>query len=100
MTFSGGIDRITEEISPNVSTQVEKAFDNVEHALQKAGGKGWEQVYKVRIYFAPNWEEAMGKTIELLRKYCPNHQPLLTAVVVHQLYNNMALEIEVEAHLG
>jgi hypothetical protein len=35
-----------------------------------------------------------------MRKYCPNHQPLLTGVEVAGLYNGMALEIEVEAHLG
>ncbi|KAF2014758.1 YjgF-like protein [Aaosphaeria arxii CBS 175.79] len=97
----GGWDRITEEIPTDIDKQVDQAFANVEHALQQAGGKGWEQVFKVRGYFAgENWEQAMGAAVRNLRAYCPNHQPLLTGIVVAGLYNNMALEIEVEAHLG
>lgn len=97
----GGWDRITEEIPSDITKQIELAFQNVEHTLQKAGGKGWEQVYKVRAYFSPGGgAEAMGIAIEQLKKYCPNHQPLLTGIVVAGLYNDMVLELEVEAHLG
>lgn len=42
----------------------------------------------------------MGAAIRNLKKYCPNHQPLLTGIVVAGLYNGIALELEVEAHLG
>jgi hypothetical protein len=42
----------------------------------------------------------MARYIENAKKYCPGHQPLLTGVVVAGLYNGMAIEIEVEAHLG
>ncbi|KAF2276810.1 YjgF-like protein [Westerdykella ornata] len=96
----GGWDRITEKIPTDIEKQVAQAFDNVEHTLQKAGSKGWEQVYQVRIYCAPDRSKAMGPIISNLKKYCPNHQPLLTGVEVASLYNGMAIEIEVEAHLG
>lgn len=42
----------------------------------------------------------MGAAIRNLKSYCPNHEPLLTGIVVAGLYEGMALEIEVEAHLG
>ncbi|KAF2183459.1 YjgF-like protein [Zopfia rhizophila CBS 207.26] len=96
----GGWDRITEEIPSDLGKEIDQAFANVEHTLQKAGGKGWEQVYKVRIYAAPLSGEGMGHMVRNLQKYCPNHQPILTGVGVQALYNNMHIEIEVSAHLG
>ncbi|KAF2835340.1 YjgF-like protein [Patellaria atrata CBS 101060] len=96
----GGWDRITEEIPSNLQKEIDQAFANVEFALKEAGGKGWEQVYKVRGYFAPIDMEAAGYVIENLRKYCPNHQPLFTGIGVQGLAFNMRIELEVEAHLG
>lgn len=53
------------------------------------------------MYFATEkWEEAMGAAVEGLKKWCPEHQPLLTGVIVAGLYGGMAIEIEVEAHVG
>lgn len=77
-----------------------QAFDNVEHTLQQAGGKGWEQVYQIRLYAAPLDMEAMEILVQQLRKYCPNHQPIVTGVGVAALYGGARLEVEVEAHLG
>ena len=45
-------------------------------------------------------DETMGAYLRNVRKYCPDHTPLLTGVVVKGLYNGMVLELEVEAHLG
>ncbi|PGH18253.1 hypothetical protein AJ79_00592 [Helicocarpus griseus UAMH5409] len=96
----GGWDRITEKIPEDMGEQVDQAFANVEYALRQAGGKGWEQVYKVRVYTAPLSEEIAGHIIRNLRKYCPKHQPLLTAVGVQALAFGMCVEIEATAHLG
>lgn len=97
----GGWDRTTEEIPKEMEKQILQAFENVEHTLKEAGGKGWGQVYKIRAYFAPLDMAEVGPFIEILRKFCPNHQPLLTAVGVEKLaFENMRLEIEVSAHLG
>ncbi|KAI8813054.1 Endoribonuclease L-PSP/chorismate mutase-like protein [Cladochytrium replicatum] len=96
----GGWDRITEGIPSDVGAEVDQAFANVEHALKQAGGDGWSQVYKVRVYCAPFDAEVVGHFVRNLKKYCPDHQPLLTGVGVSALYNNMRLEIEVAAHVG
>ncbi|KIX02261.1 uncharacterized protein Z518_08200 [Rhinocladiella mackenziei CBS 650.93] len=99
----GGWDRITEQIPSDLGKQIDQAFANVEHTLRQAGGKGWEQVYKVRAFCVdmPIEEEMAGHVIRNLRQYCPNHQPLLTAVGVPALaFPAMRIEIEVEAHLG
>ncbi|CAO2651865.1 Nn.00g001480.m01.CDS01 [Neocucurbitaria sp. VM-36] len=46
----GGWDSLTEEYPEDIAKEVDQAFDNVEHAIQQAGGKGWDQVYKICIY--------------------------------------------------
>lgn len=100
----GGWDRLTEAFPAEIAKEVDQAFDNVQHTLEHAGGKGWEQVYKARIYIVSgetaSFEEIAGEVIRNLKKWCPNHQPLLTAVEVKRLYNDMKIEVEVEAHLG
>ena len=101
MKTTGGWDRITEEITRDLGKQTDQAFANVEHTLQQAGGKGWEQVYKVRCYVVTLNMEGAEHLVRNLRKYCPNHQPLLTAVGVQSLaFPDMRIEIEVAAHLG
>jgi len=80
---------------------MDQAFDNVEHTLQKAGGKGWEQVYKLTVYVDPVDPKAVERLIYNLRKYCPNHQPLVSLFGVAALgLPGMHVEIVVEAHLG
>ncbi|KAF2262997.1 YjgF-like protein [Lojkania enalia] len=95
-----GLDPITEKIPKDVNEQVDLAFANVELTLQKAGGKGWDQVYKVRAYCTPMNEELFVAVARNLKKYCPNHQPILTGVEVAGLYEGCCLELEVAAHLG
>jgi enamine deaminase RidA (YjgF/YER057c/UK114 family) len=83
---------------------VDQAFDNVEMALKQAGGKGWEQVYKTRIFWVARdgltFDEIAPEVVKNLTKYCPDHGPLLTCIEVKGLYLEMKIEIEVEAHLG
>ncbi len=96
---SGGWDRATVEIPSDLGQEMDQAFANVEHALQQAGGKGWEQVYKVRCYFLSM--EVAEHLVRNLRIYCPNHQPLLTGIGIQTLaFEGMRIEIEVKAHLG
>jgi enamine deaminase RidA (YjgF/YER057c/UK114 family) len=103
LKFAGGWDRVTEEFPKDLGEEVNQVFDNVQHTLEKAGGKGWDQVYKIRVYVSKNAEssflDAMGHVIRNLTQWCPNHEPLLTAVEVAGLYNDMRIEIEAEAHL-
>lgn len=55
----------------------------------------------MRGYVAPWKDELAGHIVRNLRRYCPNHQPLLTVVGVQSLaFEGMHVEIEVVAHLG
>ncbi|PGH32342.1 hypothetical protein GX50_04879 [[Emmonsia] crescens] len=67
---SRGRDRITEKIPTNIGEQVDQAFANVEHAMKQAGGKGWEQAYKVCCYIVPLDQTVGNHVIRNLRKYC------------------------------
>lgn len=99
-TELGGWDRLTEEIPTDLADQFAPTFDNVEHALKQAGGKGWHQVYQVRL-FTTQFDDILTKYyLEYMSKYCPNHAPVVTAIGVTELYHGAKLEIEVEAYLG
>ncbi|KAF4895983.1 hypothetical protein CGCVW01_v013879, partial [Colletotrichum viniferum] len=39
-----------QELSPDITSQIDQAFDNVDFVLKDAGGKGWEQVAVVRSH--------------------------------------------------
>lgn len=92
--------------------QVDRAFSNVALTLQSAGSKGWEDVYLARMFYvvgageygseewAKELEEVVDVAGEVLRKWCPGHRPLLTAVEVRGLAApGMRVEVEVEAIL-
>ncbi|KZM22045.1 uncharacterized protein EKO05_0007882 [Ascochyta rabiei] len=96
----GGWDRATEEYPEQLSEEVDQAFNNVEHALQQAGGKGLEQVYKLRIYITVPLDEIAEPIIRTMKERFTAHGPLLTVVQVVALYKLMKIEIEAEAHLG
>jgi enamine deaminase RidA (YjgF/YER057c/UK114 family) len=102
LTISGGWDRLTEEYPEDIGTEVDQAFDNVEHALQQAGGTGLDQVYKLRIYITESMDEYVEALVRNLkgRPGFKNHGPLLTGVQVKSLYKDMRIEIEAEAYLG
>jgi len=69
--------------------------------LQNAGGKGWEQVYRIASYHVGfDAEEVLGPMIGALKQYMPNHQPIWTAIGVEKLaFPEMKVEIEVSAHV-
>jgi len=80
---------------------VAQTFENVDHAVKSAGGRGWEDVCKVRMYYLPLDRETMGYVKENMRKWCPNHQPISTIMGVEKLgFDAMKIEIEVVAHAG
>lgn len=94
----GGWDRLTEEISESISDEVNQAFDNVEHAVQLAGGK-MEQVYRVRFYITVPLDDIVEHLVRNMKERFKGHAPLLTCVQVVGLYKTMRVEIEAEAHL-
>lgn len=85
--------------------EIDQAFANVDLALRDAGGKGWPQVYKVTAYIVDSYfvdEAFLGHFIEGMKKWMPNHQPLLTGIGVAKLgagsSAGMRIEIEVSAN--
>jgi len=105
LTFpAGGWDPETGKMKTDLLEEVDQAFSNVDLALRHAGGKGWPQVYKVKMYILEavfTDAELLGRLIGNLMKWMPERQPLLTAVGVAKLgagdSAGMRVEIEVVA---
>ncbi|RAQ99392.1 YjgF-like protein [Stemphylium lycopersici] len=95
----GGWNRTAEGYPEDLSGEVDQAFDNVEHAIQHAGGKGWDQVYKTRIYITIPMDDIAEPIVRNLKERRKKHGPLMTVVQVASLYNTMKIEIEAEAIL-
>ncbi|KAK6909673.1 endoribonuclease L-PSP [Kwoniella mangroviensis CBS 10435] len=95
----GGWDPKSGEFNREITAQIEQAFKNVDLNLRDAGGKGWEQVFKVVTYHVPVNNEAIEAVSAGFRKWCPNHKPLWTCIGVTRLgEDDMRIEIDVVAH--
>ncbi|KAF2111864.1 endoribonuclease L-PSP [Lophiotrema nucula] len=95
----GGWDPETGAYNTEISAQIEQAFKNVDLNLKDAGGKGWEQVFRVNSYHVPLNDEALRLMVEGFEKWMPNHKPIWTTVGVQRLgEDDMRVEIEVVAH--
>ncbi|RSH79084.1 uncharacterized protein EHS24_002016 [Apiotrichum porosum] len=95
----GGWDPNTFVIYREINAQIDEAFKNVDLALRAAGGKGWDQVYKVRSYHVPLNSEAIEAMTRNFAKWMPNHKPIWTCVGVTRLgEDDMRVEIEVKAY--
>lgn len=95
----GGWNRETGEFLLEINAQIDQAFENVEHNLRDAGGKGWEQVFRVNSYHVPINNEALAAMTRNFKKWMPNHKPIWTCVGVTRLgEDDMRVEIEVTAH--
>ncbi|KAL0937447.1 endoribonuclease L-PSP [Colletotrichum truncatum] len=98
---SGGWDQKTGEVPSDLSEEIDQAFANVDMTLRDAGGEGWSQVFRIRLYALDEaWTpEGMGRMIENLKKWAPNHAPILTGVGVTKLGQpGMRIEVEVSAY--
>lgn len=95
----GGWDPKTFEFHREINAQIDQAFANVDLNLKDAGGKGWEQVFRVNSYHVPINNEALDAMVRNFKKWMPNHQPIWTCVGVTRLgEDDMRVEIEVVAH--
>ncbi|KAK2611227.1 hypothetical protein N8I77_004589 [Diaporthe amygdali] len=93
----GGWDRETREVETDIIKQIDRAFDNVAHTLSLAGAS-WKHVYAVKLYHTDVPEEAVGHFVDNMRRYMPDHQPILSGIGVASLAFGMKVEIEVRAH--
>lgn len=95
----GGWDRETGEYNTEIKAQIDQAFENVDHCLKDAGGKGWSQVFRINSYHVPLNNEALAAMTRNFAKWMPDHKPLWTCVGVTRLgEDDMRVEIEVVAH--
>lgn len=99
--LTGGWDPETEAIPTDLGLEIDQVFKNVQLTLTSAGGKGWSQVYKLRIYTAPYNDETIAHVVRNLKIWCPDHKPTITGFEVAKLaFEGMRVEIEVIADLG
>ena len=98
-SLTGGWDPKTFEFYKEINAQIDQAFANVDLTLKDAGGKGWEQVFRVNSYHVPINNEALAAMKRNFDKWMPNHRPIWTCVGVTRLgEDDMRVEIEVVAH--
>nr|POE56454.1 hypothetical protein CFP56_33426 [Quercus suber] len=96
----GGWDRSTSKVLSDAEEEMNRAFDNLNHTLIHAGGKGIASVFKLVIYYAPYSDEWLKITVENLKRWFPNHRPVLTAIGIEKLaLPGMRVEIDAWAHL-
>merc|ERR1712113_1317325 len=65
----GGWDPDTGVFEKEITAQIDLAFKNVDRALRDAGGKGWEQVFRVNSYHLPLNREAEEAMVRSLKKW-------------------------------
>ncbi|KAJ5736367.1 uncharacterized protein N7483_001492 [Penicillium malachiteum] len=95
----GGWDPKTGVFHREINAQIDQAFANIDLNLKDAGGKGWEQVFRVNSYHVPINNEALDAMVRNFKRWMPNHQPIWTCVGVTRLgEDDMRVEIEVVAH--
>lgn len=95
----GGWDPETSKIHADLSDEIDQAFANVDMNLKHAGGKGWSQVYRINMYLLDlHNEEGLVAVVRNMKKWMPDHQPIMTCVGVKELFETMRIEIEVVAH--
>ena len=95
---SGGCDPQTGEFNTEINAQIDQAFANVDLNLKDAGGKGWDQVFRVNSYHVPCNGEAINAMTRNFQKYMPSHAPIWTCIGVTRLgEDDMRVEIEVVA---
>ena len=80
--------------------QIDRAFSNVDHNPKHAGGEGWSQVFRVNLYYTDGSAEAMCRMAANMKKWKPNHKPILTGIGVKELaLEGMHIEKEVSAYV-
>ncbi|KAB8220939.1 Endoribonuclease L-PSP/chorismate mutase-like protein [Aspergillus novoparasiticus] len=96
-----GWDLNTRKVHTDLGEEVNQAFANVELALKDAGGRGWSQVYRVRIFIVHTNDEVIALLVQNFQRWMPDHKPVFTCVGVNELaLEGMRIEIEAFAHDG
>jgi enamine deaminase RidA (YjgF/YER057c/UK114 family) len=91
-----GFDAGTKTFPPDVETQCENCFRNIERALREAGA-GLADLVRVLIFVAN--EGDFEKVAPIIRKHCYAARPTNTLVFAHMVSPQMLIEIEATAKI-
>lgn len=89
-----GFDIETKAFPPDIETQCENCFRNIERALAEAGA-GLADLVRVLIFIAPG--EDFSKVAPIIRKHCYAARPANTTVFAPMVLPQMLIEIEATA---
>jgi len=64
-------------IVPGLAAEIDQAFANCQHNLLHAGGKGFEQVYRV-VTYSTDIGSAMEHVVRNLEKWMPEHKAVVS----------------------
>ena len=92
-----GFDAKTKAFPPEVETQCENCFRNIDEVLQEAGSSLSELV-RVQIFLAN--EGDFDKVASIIRKHCYAARPTNTLVFARMVSPQMLIEIEATARSG
>ncbi len=91
-----GFDAETKSFPPDVETQCENCFRNIERALKEAGA-GLADLVRVLIFVAR--ESDFEKVAPIIRKHCYAARPTNTLVFARMVSPQMLIEIEATAKI-
>ncbi len=91
-----GFDAETKSFPPDVETQCENCFRNIERALKEAGA-GLADLVRVLIFVAR--ESDFEKVAPFIRKHCYPARPTNTLVFARMVSPQMLIEIEATAKI-
>jgi enamine deaminase RidA (YjgF/YER057c/UK114 family) len=91
-----GFDPETKQFPPDVESQCENCFRNIERALKEAGASLADLV---RVLVVVVREEDFPKLMPIIRKHCYAARPANTAIFARLVSPQMLVEIEVTAKI-
>lgn len=91
-----GFDPQTKQYPPDVETQCENCFRNIERALNEAGA-GLADLVRVQIFLAN--EGDFDRIVPIIREHCTAARPANTAVFARMVSPQMLVEIEATAKI-
>ena len=91
-----GFDPGTRAFPPDVESQCENCFRNIERALHEAGA-GLADLVRVLIFVAR--EEDFPKIAPIIRKHCYAARPTNTLVFARMVLPEMLIEVEATAKI-
>lgn len=92
-----GFDADTRAFPPDVETQCENCFGNIQRALDEAGAS-LDKLVRVGIFLAN--EDDFDKVAPIIRKHCYAARPTNTLVFARLASPEMLIEIEATAKVG